>query len=65
MSFLREENGGSLKKSWNLDLEKRFKETLLLVSHWTHALVGASENSYPLGGILAVMSPNTFMGAAL
>jgi hypothetical protein len=65
MSFLKEENGGSLEKHWNLILEKWFSETLLLVSGWTCALVGASEISCPLGGILAVMSPNTFMGAAL
>jgi hypothetical protein len=51
MSFLKEERGGSLKKHWNLVLEKRFKETLLLVSRWTRALVGASEISRPLGGI--------------
>jgi hypothetical protein len=64
MSFLKEEHGGSLKKHWNLVLEKRFEETLLLVSRWTCALVGASEISCLLGGILAVKSPNTFVGAA-
>ncbi len=64
MSFLKEERGGSLKKLWNLVLEKQSKETLLLVSHRTFALVGASEISSLLGGILAVMSPNTFVGAA-
>jgi hypothetical protein len=64
MSFLKEERVGSLKKHWNLVLKKWFKETLLLVSHWTHALVGASEISPPLGGISAVTSPNTFVGAA-
>ncbi len=31
---------------------------------WTRTLVGASEISTPLGGILAVTSPNTFVGAA-
>ncbi len=56
--------GGLLKKHWDLVLEKRFEETLLLLSHWTHDLVGASEFSCPLGVILAVMSPNTFGGAA-
>ncbi len=64
MSFLKEESGGLLKKHWNLVLEKWFKETLLLVSCRTHALVGVSEISCPLGGSLAVTSPNTFMGAA-
>jgi hypothetical protein len=63
MSFLKEESGGLLKKYWNLILKKQFKETFLLVSHWTRALVGASEISCPLGGSLAVMSPNTFVGA--
>jgi hypothetical protein len=57
MSFLKEKRGGSLKNSWNLVLEKRFEETLLLMSHWTRALVGASENSRPLGVMLAVTSP--------
>jgi hypothetical protein len=52
MSFLKEGRGGLLKKCWKLVLENRFKETLLLVSHWTHALGGASEISCPLGGIL-------------
>ncbi len=51
MSFLKEESGGLLKKHWNLVLEKRFEETLSLVSRWTRALVGASEISRPLGGI--------------
>jgi hypothetical protein len=51
MSFLKKESGGLLKKHWNLFLEKWFKETLLLLSHWTHALKGASEISCPLGGI--------------
>ncbi len=32
MSFLKEERGGLLKKHWKLVLEKRFEETLLLVS---------------------------------
>jgi hypothetical protein len=62
---LKEESGGSLKKHWNLVLEKKFEETLSLVSRWTRALVGASEISRPLGGILAVTSPNTFVDAAL
>jgi hypothetical protein len=53
MSFLKEERGGLLKKRWKLVLdEKRFKKTLLLVSHWTRALGGAPEISHPLGGIL-------------
>ncbi len=52
MSFLKEECGGSLKKCWKLVLEKQFEETLLLVSHWTRSLGGASEISHPLGGIL-------------
>ncbi len=56
--------GGSLKKGRNLVLEKWFKETLLLLSRWTHALVGASEISCPLGRTLVVTSPNTFVGAA-
>jgi hypothetical protein len=64
MIFLKEESGGSLKKHSNLVLEKQFEETLLVVSHWTGALVGASEISHLLGGSLAVMSPNTFVGAA-
>ncbi len=63
MSFLKEERGGLLKKRWNLVLEKPFEETLLLVSHWTPALVGASEISLPLGEFLEVTSPNTFVGA--
>jgi hypothetical protein len=57
MSFLKEECGGSLKKRWNLVLEKWSKETLLLVSHWTCALVGALESSRPLGRMLAMTSP--------
>jgi hypothetical protein len=64
MSFLKEESGGLLKKRWNLVLEKGFSETLLLVSRWTCALVGASEIYRPLGKILVVTSPNTFVGAA-
>jgi hypothetical protein len=62
---LKEESGGLLKKHWNLVLEKWLEETLFLMSHWIRALVGASEISHPLGGILAVTSPNTFVGAAL
>jgi hypothetical protein len=49
MSFLKEESGGLLKKCWNLVLEKWFKETLLRVSRWTRALVGASENFSSVG----------------
>jgi hypothetical protein len=64
MSFLKEESGGLLKKRWNLVLEKQFKETLLLLSCWTRALVGEFEISHPLGGILVATSPNTFVGAA-
>ncbi len=45
MSFLKEERGRLLKKHQNLVLEKRSKETLLLVSRWTRALVGVSESS--------------------
>jgi hypothetical protein len=56
MSFMKEESGGSLKKHWNLVLEKWFAETLLLGSCWTRALVGASVISCPLGGILAMTS---------
>jgi hypothetical protein len=63
MSFLKEERGGLLKKRWNLVLEKWFSETLPLVSRWIPALGGASEISHPLGGNLAVTSPNTFVGA--
>ncbi len=63
MSFLKEESGGLLKKCWNLVLEKRFEETLFLVSCWPCALVDASEISRPLGGILVVTSPETFVGA--
>jgi hypothetical protein len=65
MSFLKKESGALLRKHWNLVLEKQFEETLLLVSHWTLALVGASEISLPLGRVLAVTSPETFLGAAL
>jgi hypothetical protein len=57
MSFLKEEHGGLLKKHWNLVLEKWSEETLLLVSHWTRALVGALKNSRPVGRMLAMMSP--------
>jgi hypothetical protein len=64
MSFLKEESGGSHKKPWNLVFEKRIKETLLLLSCWTRALVGASEISRPLGRNSAVTSPNTFVNAA-
>ncbi len=65
MSFLKEESGALLKKHWNLlVLEKQCSETLLLGSRWTRALVGASEILHLLGRILAVMSPNTFLGAA-
>jgi hypothetical protein len=64
MSFLKEESGESLKKCWNLVLKKRFKETLLLVSRWTCAVVGAPEISHPLGRILAVTSPETIAGTA-
>jgi hypothetical protein len=65
MSFLKKEIGGLLKKHWNLVLEKRFEETLLLVSRRTRALVGVSEISRRFGRILAVTSPETFVGAAL
>jgi hypothetical protein len=64
MNFLKEESGRLLKKHWNLVLEKWFEETLLLLSHWTRAFVGASKISHLFGGIVAVMSPNTFVGAA-
>jgi hypothetical protein len=57
MSFLKEERGGLLKKHWNLVLEKQFKESLLLVSRWTCALVGASESSCPLSRMLAMTLP--------
>jgi hypothetical protein len=63
MSFLKEERGGLLKKHWNLVLEKWSEETLLLVSCWTHALVGALEISRPLGGMLAMTSPKIFLCA--
>ena len=49
MSFLKEEREGSLKKHWNLVLEKWFEETLLLVSRWTCALVGTSDNFLSVG----------------
>jgi hypothetical protein len=49
MSFLKEESGGLLKKHWNLVLEKWLEETLLLISCWTRALVGASENFSSVG----------------
>jgi hypothetical protein len=52
MSFLKEERGGLLKKRWKLVLENLFKDTLLLVSHWTGALGRASEISCLLGRIL-------------
>jgi hypothetical protein len=64
MSFLKEECEGSLEKRWNLVLEKQFSETLPLVSRWVRALGGASGISRPLGRILAVTSPNNFVGAA-
>jgi hypothetical protein len=64
MRFLKEGCGGLLKMRWNLVLEKRFEETLSLLSRWTRALVGASKISCPLGRMLAVTSPNTFVGAA-
>ncbi len=51
MSFLKEDCAGSLMKHWKLVLDKQFKVTLLLVSCWTRALLGASEISRPLGGI--------------
>jgi hypothetical protein len=57
MSFLKEERGGLLKKHWNLILEKWSKETLLLMSRWRCALVGALESSPPLGGMLVMTSP--------
>ncbi len=64
MNFFKQESGGLLKKHWNLVLEKQFEETPLLVSHWTRALIGVSEISHPLGRILVVTSPDTFVGAA-
>jgi hypothetical protein len=64
MSFLKEESGELFKKRWNLVLEKWFEETLFLMSHWTRALVGASEISCPVGVISVVTSSNTFVGAA-
>jgi hypothetical protein len=57
MSFLKEESGGLLKKHWNLVFEKQPKETLLLMIRWMRALVGASERSCPLGGMLTMTSP--------
>ncbi len=56
--------GELFKKHWNLVLEKQFKETLSLLSRWTRALIGASEISHPLGGILVALSSNTVVGAA-
>ncbi len=64
MSFLKEERGGLLSKRWNLVLEKGSKETHLLVSRWTRALVGALESTRPLGRILETTTPNTFLGVA-
>ncbi len=64
MSSLKEERGGLLKKHWNLVHEKWLEETLFLMSRWTHTLVDALEISHLLGGILVVMSPNSFVGAA-
>jgi hypothetical protein len=49
MSFLKEEHGGLLRKHWNLVLEKGSKETLLLVSRWTRALVGELESIFAVG----------------
>ncbi len=49
MSFLKEESWGLFKKHWSFVLEKRFEEPLLLMSHWTHALLGASENFSSVG----------------
>jgi hypothetical protein len=49
MSFLREESGGLLKKSWNFVRKKQFEETLLLMNHWTRALVDGSENFLSVG----------------
>ncbi len=63
MSFLKEEHD-----HWNrcnLVLEKGSKKTQLLVSHWMRALVGALESNQPLGRILDMTTPNTFLGAAL
>jgi hypothetical protein len=57
MSFLKEECERSLKKCWNLVLEKRSKETLLLMSCWTRALVRKSESSCQLGRMLVMTSP--------
>jgi hypothetical protein len=64
ISILRDESGGSLKKHWNIDLEKWFNETLLLVSNWTPALRGISEIFLSVRWNLEVTSPNTFVGAA-
>jgi hypothetical protein len=64
MSFLKEERGGLLKKRWKLVLEKRFKETLLLVSCWARALGGGQKFLVHWAEFLAVTSPNTIMGAA-
>jgi hypothetical protein len=60
MSFLKEERGGLLKKRLNLVLEKWSEVTLLLVSRWICALVGALEYSCLLGRMLAMMSPKLF-----
>jgi hypothetical protein len=64
MSFIKEERVGSLRKHWNLVLEKWSKETLLLVSRWIRALVCASECSCLLDRILEMTSPDAFLGAA-
>jgi hypothetical protein len=64
MSFLKKESRVLFKKHWNFVLENWFEETFLLVSRWTCALVGASENFSSVGRNSAVMSPNTFVGAA-
>jgi hypothetical protein len=58
MSFLKEERGESLKKHWSLVLEKGTPETLLLVSRWVRALVGALEISRPLDKILVAVGWN-------
>ncbi len=34
------------------------------MSHWIRALVGALERTRPLGRILEMTTPNTFLGAA-
>jgi hypothetical protein len=66
MSFLKEERGGlptNRWNHWNLVLEKGSEETQLLMSRWIRALVGASESTQTLGGILKMTAPNTFLGA--